>query len=201
MRSTLAPSEVRGLEAFASRDYLLVRPLFSLRRIWRVFDGMGNLVLYVEHPLFRLRDEWILYADEEGLSPVLVVKQRRLAAYATEHDILDALSGRLLGTLRARPFRSIFRDQWDVLGPDGEPAGELIEEGAAWLRRFFRFLTSQHRLELGGRAVARLRQVFHFFRREFVLSLEQVDDPVEPRFAIACALIAAQTDLRREQRT
>lgn len=197
MASSLAPMGAQRMEIFDSRAYTLVRPLFSFRRIWRVLDGFDRLVMFVEHPIFRIRDEWILYADEEATRPLLVVKQRRLALLNTEHDIFDALSGERLGGLRERGLRSIFRDQWDILGPDEAPAGEMVEEGHAFLRRLFRFMTSRHRIDLGGRTLARLRQEFRFFAREFSLSLSQVDDPVDPRFAIACALIAAQKDLRR----
>ena len=163
-----------------------------------MFDPGGRLVVYVEHPLLRLHDESILYADEDALTPLLVVKQRRLAAFNVEHDLMDALSGQLLGTLRGRTLKSIVRDRREILGPDEQPAGEMkIEEGHSWLRRIIRLLS--YRIDLGGRTVARLRPT-HLFSREFALTLEQVDDPVDPRFLIACALIAAQAGLRRESR-
>jgi len=47
--------------------------------------------------------------------------------------------------------------------------------------------------------VARIRQIFHLWRREFVLHILDVDDPIEPRFAVACALVAMMADLRRER--
>jgi len=48
--------------------------------------------------------------------------------------------------------------------------------------------------------VARIAQRFHLFRREFQLESCRWTIRIEPRFAIACALIAMMADLRRENR-
>ena len=157
--------------------------------------------MYAEQPWFRLRQEFIVYADEAQLRPLFSIRTRRLMAFNREHDILDALSGNTLGTLRTRGFASMLRDTWDILGPGQKPAGLMEETGHALLRRVFRVLPGQHRIELGGREVARLHQIFRFFRKEFELELLQVDDPIEPRFAVACALVAVLSDVRRERRS
>jgi hypothetical protein len=139
-----------------------------------------------------------MYADEEQTEPILTIKNRRFAAVNMEHDIRTA-DGAHLGVVRTRGLSSIFRDTWDILDADERQVGLMVEEGHALLRRIFKFIPGRHRIELGGRMVARVQQVFHFFRREFVLDIAQQDDPIEPRFAIACALIAMMADLRREQ--
>lgn len=188
------------LEAFSHSSYVLVRPLFSFTRVYRVYGPRGELVAFVEQPWFRLRSELVMYADEEQLRPILVLKNRRIAAFNMEHDLFDALTGERLGVIRNRGWQSLWRDGWDILDADERPAGEMLEEGAFFWRRILRFLPGRHRVDLGGRKVARITQVFHFFRREFVLDILPVEDPVEPRFAIACALIAMMADLRREDR-
>jgi hypothetical protein len=94
----------------------------------------------------------------------------------------------------------LFRDTWDILDANERPAGVMTEDGAYFWRRILKFIPGRHRIELGGREVARITQVFHLFSREFELDLHQVHDPIEPRFAIACALIAMMADLRRENR-
>lgn len=188
------------LQPFAHTSYTLVRPLFSWRRIYRVFSPDGSLAAFVEQPWFRLRTELILYADEAQLQPLLVIKNRRIAAVNMEHDLFDALSGERLGVVRTRGLRSVFRDTWDILDARERPAGLMIEDGPYFWRRFLRLIPGRHRIELGGREVARIAQVFHFFRREFDLEILPVEDPIEPRFAIALALIAMMADLRRENR-
>lgn len=200
MKSALQPLPQASLDPFRHASYTLVRPLFSWRRTYRVLTPEGQLAALVEQPWWRLRGELFLYADEEQTLPLLVMKNRRLAALDMEHDLFDALSGARLGSIRTRGLRSIFRDTWDILDAEDRPAGQIVEDGAYLWRRFARFLPGRHRIELGGRVVARLTQVFRLFRREFELDLLQVEDPIEPRFAIACALIAMMADLRREAR-
>lgn len=200
MPNALQPYAPGQLEPFAHASYTLIRPLFSWRRIYRVFGADGGLSAFVEQPWFRLRTELVIYADEEQTQPILIVKNRRFAAVSMEHDLFDAQTGARLGVVRTRGFSSLFRDTWDILDADERPAGVMVEDGAYFWRRVFKFLPGRHRVELGGREVARITQVFHFFRREFELDLLQVGDPIEPRFAIACALIAMMADLRRENR-
>jgi len=198
MTSALTTRPGASAAAFAHNSYKLVRPLFSWGRVYRVFAPDGSLSAFARQPWFRLRTELVIYGDEAELQPILALKNRRFAALNMEHDLFDAESGTRLGVVRTRGLRSLFRDAWDILDAEERPSGEMIEEGPAFLRRIFRFIPGRHRIDIGGHTVARVHQVFHFFRREFVLDLLQVDDPIEPRFAIACALIAMMADLRRE---
>ena len=188
------------LDAFAQASYRLVKPVFSWRGVIRVYGVDGRLAAFVEQPWFRLRTELIMYADEEQLLPILVLKSRHFAALNMEHDLFDALSGRRLGVIRTRGLRSMFRDAWDILDADDRPAGEMVEDSSWFWRRVLPFLPGRHHVALGGREVARIVQIYHFFRREFVLQILPVEDPIEPRFAIACALIALLADLRRENK-
>jgi hypothetical protein len=199
---SLAPQRIeRGsLDAFSHASYVLVRPLFSFTRVYRVYGPGGGLVAFVEQPWFRLRTELVMYADEGQLQPILVLKNRRFAALNMEHDLFDATTGQRLGVIRTRGWRSLWRDTWDILDADERPAGQILEDGAWFWRRILRFLPGRHHIDLGGREVARIAQKFHFFRREFELWILPVEDPIEPRFAIACALVAMMADLRREDR-
>jgi len=199
MPSALQPMPQASLDVSARATYTLVRPVFSWIRVYRVYDPSGALFAFVEQPWFRLRTELVMYADEEQLRPILVLKNRRVAALNMEHDLFDAQSGQRLGVIRSRGLRSMFRDSWDILDADERLAGQMVEDGPAFWRRLFRLLPGRHHIELGGREVARIRQIFHLWRREFVLDILDVDDPIEPRFAVACALVAMMADLRRER--
>jgi hypothetical protein len=200
MARALQRVDTRSLNAFSHASYVLVRPVFSWRRVYRVNAPEGQLVAYVEQPWFRLRTELVMYADEAQLQPILVLKNRRLAAVNMEHDLFDATNGQRLGVIRTHGWRSIWRNTWDILDADERPAGQMLEEGHWFWRRVLRFLPGRHSIRLGGRQVGRIAQRFHLFRREFQLEILPVDDPIEPRFAIACALIAMMADLRREDR-
>ena len=200
MPDALQTMGTRSLEPFSQASYVLVRPLFSWRRTYRVYTLDGAMVACVDQPWFVLRTELVMYADEAQLQPILVLKNRRVAALNMEHDLFDAQTGQRLGVIRTHGWRSLWRNTWDILDADERPAGQMLEDGSWFLRRVLRFLPGLHHIELGGREVARIAQRFHFFKREFLLDILPVSDPIEPRFAIACALIAMMADLRREDR-
>src|SRR5260370_11507725 len=165
MPSSLQASGPSALQAFLHSSYTLVRPLFSWRRIYRVFAPDGSLSAIVEQPWFRLRTELTVYADEEMSQPILIIKNRRFAAVNMEHDLFDAASRQRLGVVRTRGLRSLFRDTWDILDADERPAGLVVEDGRYWLRRVFRFIPGRHRIELGGGEVALIGPQRRFFRR------------------------------------
>jgi hypothetical protein len=189
------------LQPFEHADYTLIRPLFSIfnRRI-EIFAPDGRMIALVELPWFTLQTELIVYADTAGLQPMMVIRMRTLANWDREHDLLDPGTGQRIACLLKHRFASLLRDRWDILDQDDRVSGMMIEEGPAIWRRFIRMIPGHHRIELGGRTVAHVRQEFALFRRVFQLQIERIDDPIEPRFAIACALVAMLQDLRRERR-
>src|SRR5947208_17069361 len=160
MPSALQTAGPSRLQAFSHASYTLVRPLFSWRRVYRVFALDGSLAAFVEHPWFRLRTELTLFTDESQTEPILVIKNRRFAAVNMEHDLFDPQTGARLGVIRTRGLRSLFRDTWDILDAQERAAGLMTEAGSYFWRRIFKFIPGRHRIELGGRDVAHITQVF-----------------------------------------
>jgi hypothetical protein len=196
--NSLVPAGSTALVAdpFSHRRYVIKRPFFTLfGRTFRVFDPSGNLALKVRHPM-RWRDAVKFYADEAETQPLLFVESRTVFALNRSYDIQGA-GGEFLGTLRSRGLKSIVRDVWDLLDASEQPIGLLQEDGASLLRRFFPWLTGKWHMELGGATVAKLNQVFRFFTKEFVLELP---GGIDPRLAMAGALLALMNEINREQR-
>jgi uncharacterized protein YxjI len=179
--------------------YLIVRPFWSLLgRVYRVYAPDGRLAFFVRHPFFRIREQLILFADEEETIPVLEIRSRSLISFNMCHDVLDALSGVRLGSVRTRGLSWMWRDTWDVLDPDDRPCGMMQEDTISLVRRFLRFWPGRHHIEIGGEPVALLTQHFRIFRKTFALQLLPASQNVDPRFLIACALVAVMADVRRE---
>jgi uncharacterized protein YxjI len=185
-------------ELYQRATYRIVRPFFSLGRAYRVYAEDGRLALFVRHPLLSLRERLLLYADEDETVPILEVRARQLISLYRCHDVLDAFTGVRLGSVRTRGLAFLLRDAWDILDPDDRVCGEMVEDTLSWLRRLLHFWPGRHHVEIGGQVVARLTQVFRFFRKEFALDIVPTDDPVDPRFLVACALLAVLADERRE---
>ena len=182
---------------------------FTIKRPWLSFFGRrfhvygpdGRLVLFVKHPVFRWRDEFIVYTDDSETVPVLRIKARQIVALDLAHDIFDSATGQRVGTLKRRGWKSIIRDNWDILDEHDQPVGALEEQGNALLRRFIPLLTSKHHIVLGAAEVSTVRQVFRLFVKEFTLDLSMGKGLIDPRFAVACALMAVMAESQREDRS
>jgi hypothetical protein len=196
---TALTREVQPVSLASQSRYRVKRRFWSfLERTFRVFTLDGQLIMLVRHPLLRLREEFMVYGDEAESHPLLRVKSRQMVAINFSYDLTDAATGALLGTVQKRGLRSILRDKFLILDQDGREIGSMQEEGASILRRFVPLLTSKHSIHLHGREAARIRQIFRFFTKEF--EVELAPGQADPRFVLACALLALMAEARREDR-
>ena len=163
-----------------------------------MYTADGRLAFFVRRPLFRIRDRLILFADEDETIPVLEIRNRSLLSLNMCHDVLDALTGLRLGSVRTRGLSWMWRDTWAVLDPDDRVCGTMQEDTLSLVRRFLRFWPGRHHVEIGGELVALLIQRFRIFRKVFSLQLLPASQNVDARFVIACALVAVMADVRRE---
>ncbi len=186
-------------DRFAYQQYVIKRPFLSLLgRKYYVYAPDGSLVVFLKHPLLKLRGEFTIYADDTETVPLLLVRARKVIALNMAHDVMDTNTGEKIGSIRSRGLRSIFRNVWDILNVNDQPIGLIEETGAAMLRRFIKFLPGRHKIELHGQLVATLRQTFRFFIKEEVLDLSPGGDKLDHRFAVACALLVLMKESARE---
>jgi uncharacterized protein YxjI len=153
--------------AFQFNSYLLKRQVLALTGKFRVYDPSGNLVLYSEQKMFRLREDIRVYADEARSQEVLTIKARQIIDFSAAYDVIDSASGQKVGALRRKGLKSILRDEWEVLDVNDAVVGLLYEDSMslALLRRFLlgSFLPQNYDMRLGDERVADLRQRFNLF--------------------------------------
>jgi hypothetical protein len=180
--------------------FTVKRPFWSLLgRKFHVYAPDGSLVAFVKHPIFKLKQEYTIFADEAQTMPMLHVKARQVIGFNICFDVTDAASGLRVGTIRRRGLKSLFRDTFEILDPMDQVVGVCEEEGAAFLRRIFPILLGKWKIELQGQVVGQIRQVFRFFVKEFTLDLSMNQNRLDPRFAMALAIFALQAESAREQ--
>lgn len=190
--------EAAGVSLATQHHFVIKRSWWSfLDRVFRVLTADGQLIMYVKHPLLRLREEFVVYADEAQTRPLLHIKSRQMIAINFAFEIREAGSEQVLGSVEKRGLRSLVRDRFILRDPAGQEIGYAEEQGASWLRRLFPFLTSKHAIIVGGAQVAFLRQRFRFFIKEFAVDTDP--GAVDPRFVLAVALLAVIAEVRREQ--
>lgn len=188
-----------GASLIPDGAYIVKRPFFSFfDRTFRVFDAVGNLVAFVRHPFFRLREQFQIFADEAMLQPLATIRARQAIAINPIYDITEPASGQWLGTLRSRGLKSLLCDTWDVLDQTDQPRGKLEELNWSWLRRLFPILIGHWHVLIGDEEVARIDQVFRFFVKEYRLTVA-AGQRVDARFLLACTLLALMRENRREE--
>lgn len=189
---------------FAHGRYTIKRPFFTLLgRTFRIYDPSGQQVLFVKHKAFSLKDRWTIYTDDSMTVPLVSVGARQVFGVDITTDVFDAATNVPIGAVRSKGFKSILRDTWEVLGPGDAAIGTFQEDSNALLRRFLPLLLGKWHLEVGGREVARLTQVFRFFEKEFTLEIAAPSSGApgtDSRFVIACALLALVKEIARESR-
>jgi len=181
---------------FEHRSYLLHRQVFALTGKFRFYDPMGNLVMFSEQKMFRLREDIRVYSDESKQNEVLMIKARQIIDFSAAYDVIDSATGEKVGVLRRKGWRSLLRDEWEVLNAQDQLLGALFEDSMslALLRRFLlgSFLPQNYDLTINSARVADLRQRFNLFRYELDLDLsENVARQLDPRLAIAAAILLA----------
>jgi hypothetical protein len=189
--------EVGGVSLTTQNQYIVRRSLWSVfERVFRVFTGDGQLIMYIQHPLFKLREELMVYADEAKTRPLLRIKSRQVIAINFSYEISDAQTGQLLGSVQNKGLRSLVRDKFILLDPAGVEIGYAEEQGASLLRRLFPLLLSKHAIFVAGECVAYMKQRFRWFTKEFAVTAQP--SSLDRRFVLAVALLALLAEVRRE---
>ncbi|MDR3401364.1 MAG: hypothetical protein P4L99_02610 [Chthoniobacter sp.] len=185
---------------FAHQSYTIKRPALSfLGRKYYVYAPDGTQVMFLKHPMMKLKEEFTIYTDETESAPLLTVRSRSFVALNMAHDVIDPQTGERTGSIRSRGMKSLVRDTWDILDANDEVVGLMEEEGAALLRRVLKFLPGKHKIELNGQRVASLDQKFRFFGKEVALDLTPGAGQLDARFAVGCALLALIKESEREK--
>ena len=181
---------------FTSNQYLLKRQVFALTGKFRIYDPMGNLILFSEQKMFRLREDIRVFADEAKTREMLQIKARQIIDFSAAYDVVDSGTGQKVGALRRRGLQSILRDEWEVLDANDNLIGMLFEDsmGLAMLRRLLlgSLLPQNYDLTIGDVRVADLKQRFHLFSYQLGLDFSMdTANRLDRRVGIAAGILLA----------
>ena len=184
--------------AFMHNQYLLKRQAIALQGKFRFYDPNGNLVMYSEQKMFKLREDIRVYSDESKAQEVLSVKARQIIDFSAAYDVIDATNNEHVGTLRRKGLRSMLRDEWEILNPAGQIIGSLFEDsmGLALVRRLLVSLIPQnYDISIGQSIVADLKQRFNIFRYELDLDFSMnTANQLDRRLGIAAGILLAAVE-------
>ena len=187
---------------FQYDHYLLKRQVFALTGKFRYYDPMGNLVMFSEQKMFKLREDIRVFADESKMQEVLQIKARQIIDFSAAYDVVDSAYNQKVGVLRRKGLRSILRDEWEVLDANDQLIGMLFEDspGLALLRRLLlgSLLPQNYDLTVRDQRVADLKQRFNLFRYE--LDVDFSFDParvLDRRVGLAAGILLAAIEGRQ----
>lgn len=182
--------------AFSFNQYLMKRQVFALTGKLRFYDPHGNQVLFSQQKMFQLKEDIRVYSDESKSQELLYIQARQILDFSAAYDVIDSATGEHSGVLRRKGWRSLMRDEWEVLSPAGEVVGALFEDDMtrAMLRRFLlgSLLPLNYDLTIGGNRLADFKQRFNLFRFEMDIDFSMdAAQHLDRRLGIAAAVLIA----------
>ncbi|MCE9646614.1 MAG: hypothetical protein K8S20_11500 [Chloroflexi bacterium] len=187
--------------AFQYNQYLLKRQVFALAGKFRFYEPGGQLVLFSEQKMFKIREDIRVFSDESKTQEVLMIKARQIIDFSAAYDVVDSATGQKLGALRRKGLASILRDEWEVLDVSDNVLGKLFEDsmGLALVRRFLSNLVPQnYDITIGTDRVADLKQAFNPFAYQLTVDFSMdVNQRLDRRVGLAAAILLAAIEGRQ----
>jgi uncharacterized protein YxjI len=189
--------------AFQSQQYLLKRQVFALTGKFRLYDSAGQMVLFSQQKMFKLREDIRVFADEQRTQELLLIQARQILDFSAAYDVIDGVTHTKVGVLRRKGFKSIVRDEWQVLDSQENLIGILTEDSMAlaMLRRLVlgNLLPQNYDVMINDIQVADIRQRFNLFRYELNLDFSMDSaNRLDRRLGIAAAILLATIEGRQE---
>ena len=189
--------------AFQGNHFTIKKQILALTGVFRIYDQNEQLIAYSKQKMFKLREDIRIYADESQAQELLYIQARQILDFSAAYDVIDSVEQVQVGTLRRRGFRSILRDEWEVLGPGDRPLGTLTEDsvGYAMLRRLLlgSLLPQNYDVLINEQRVMDLRQRFNLFRYELDLDFSSdTGRQLDHRLGIAAGILLGAVEGRQD---
>ena len=188
--------------AFLHRQYLLKRQVLALTGTFRIYGPTQEQLFYSRQKMFRLKEDIRVFSDETSTRQVLQITARQIIDFSAAYDVTDTTTNTPVGAIQRKGWRSLARDEWHFLDPNGQPIAMMQEDSLqrALLRRLLLgswlpldyHITSPTAGELGT-----VHQNFNLLRFELVLDLNGLTAQLDPRLAIAGMVLLAAIEGRQ----
>ena len=169
---------------------------------FHIMDENGQLYGFCEQKRFRIKEDIRLYDDESKNNEWLVIKQRNWVDAWGGFDIFDPKAGILLGTVRRKFWKSILRTKWQVLDPDGNDIGMLLEDSMAQAiarRVFLGILPKKYTLHtMGNDNPITMRQKFNPIIRKLIVNIPP-ENNFNRKFIAGLAIVISALDGRGQR--
>jgi hypothetical protein len=177
-------------------QYLLLRKLFALIGVLRVFNPQGQMVLFCYQRNIKLKEDIRVYVDETKSHEVLNIQAKHILDFSEYYEVSDSQYSTKIGCLRRKGFRSLVQNEWEVIDEQGNSSGILKADSLtkALLHRMLMdtYLPQNYNLIIGNERVADYKQRFSPFCYELDIDLQMdYHHRMDHRLLIAAAVLLA----------
>lgn len=186
---------------WASQNVMSCRKkVFSFAPTFEIFDGQGAPLMFCQQKIFKIKDDIRIYADSTKAVELLRISQRNVMDWAGVFDVFDPVSGAKLGGFRRKGWRSMFRDEWEIMDANDMTVGKILETGSAFLRRVFKFLPYTFAFHIGEQVAGTFDQQFSFFTYKATMDITAWQNPHhDRRLAFAAALLLMAVEAKEDR--
>jgi hypothetical protein len=180
-------------QKFVGHQFTLDLKIISFGNKYYLYDGYKNLIGFVAQKLFTIRDDIRIFTDESMAYEMMRIKQEQIIDFSGSFQVIDTLSGELIGILQRKGIMSMVKDEWQILDRNRQEIGLIRERGGVgwFLRRFILpFLPYQYDIYLRGQPMGVISQRFKIIGSTFDMTMTQ--DPnyqMDRRLAVTCCLL------------
>jgi len=98
----------------------------------RVQDSAGNLICQVKQKAFKLKEDVLVFADEQQTNQVCRIQADRIIDWSAKYTI-TLPDGRAVGAIRRQGMKSLWRSSYELLDATGNVVGTIREENP-WIK-------------------------------------------------------------------
>ena len=166
---------------FSQNQYTLRRKFFKFfGKAFHIYKANGGLAFYAKLKAFKLKEDIRLYTGEDMKEEVLLIKARQILDFSAAYDVVDSKTGKKIGSLKRKGFKSLFKGSWIIMDTSDKEIGKVEEDnfGLAFLRRQVTSLIPQNfSITSGGKEVANMKQRFNpiIFRMDLTFTGTTLD--------------------------
>lgn len=178
-----------------------IKKYFAKKSFWKLFggeirifdDSKSRLLFFVKQKAFKLKEDITVYSDESASKELLKIQARSIIDFSAAYDVTDITTNQKIGSLRRKGFRSILKDEWEILNTSDQIVGMIQEDSMlkAILRRFLTNLIPQgFSITIGNQVVGILKQTFNPFVPQFNIDFSMdTSNQLDGRLGIAIVIL------------
>lgn len=184
-------------EIYQHDHFLAQRQVFKLLgAAFRLKTADGRLLAYSKQKAFKLHEDIRVYSDEAQTVELLHIRADRIIDFSAAYSVVDPHTGEHVGSLRRKGWSSMSRDSWELLDPQGNVRGRVVEDSSwkALMRRTIEiasvFLPQTFLIQIDGQTVATMQQNFLGIPPRYTVDLSHDIEGKLPRpLAVATVIL------------